>query len=274
MSQHPKAQKEDNLQLKKWDPSTISDHSVIVVIGKRGSGKSVILRSIMHAKRHIPLGICVSGTEEGNRAYSGSNGPIPAEFVFSEFNERAIERLVDRQKKLLNANKPVSSAFIILDDVMYDPKVMRTKIMRELFLNGRHFKLLLILSCQYLIDVPTYARGNTDWVVCLREPIISNRQKMYKFFGGVLPDYNRFASLLDQTTQNYESLVINQTGTSNSAEDVFYWYRAQFPLPVFRMGSAMYWRSAATIRSKRKQRSLKANSTDKLPRSVLNVKKI
>jgi energy-coupling factor transporter ATP-binding protein EcfA2 len=243
------------LQLKKWEPAAVSDHSVVLIIGKRGSGKSVILRSIMRAKQHIPMGIICSGTEEGNRAYGGKGGCAPPEFVFPDFNEHALEKLVERQKRLIDANR-ASSVFVILDDCMYDAaKVMRTKVMRTLLLNGRHFKFFVVITTQYCIDIPPYARGNIDFVVCCREPIISNRQKLFKFFGGVLPDYNQFATLLDQTTSNFEALVINQGSRSNSASDVFSWYRSEFPMPPFRMGSPSFWRAAAALKSKRLMRA-------------------
>jgi len=55
-----------NLQLKKFKPETISDDRVCVFIGKRNTGKSTLVKDIMFHKRHLPAGIVLSGTEEGN----------------------------------------------------------------------------------------------------------------------------------------------------------------------------------------------------------------
>ena len=53
-----------NLQLKKFDPSKIGDDKVCVFIGKRGTGKSTLVTDIMYHKRHLPVGIVMSGTED------------------------------------------------------------------------------------------------------------------------------------------------------------------------------------------------------------------
>jgi ABC-type polar amino acid transport system ATPase subunit len=59
-----------NLQLRKFKPETISDDRVCVFIGKRNTGKSTLVKDIMFHKRHLPAGIVLSGTEEGNHFYS------------------------------------------------------------------------------------------------------------------------------------------------------------------------------------------------------------
>ena len=55
-----------NLQLKKFNPATMSDDRVCVFIGKRNTGKSTLVKDIMYHKKHLPAGIVLSGTEEGN----------------------------------------------------------------------------------------------------------------------------------------------------------------------------------------------------------------
>ena len=55
-----------NLQLRKFKPETITDDRVCVFIGKRNTGKSTLVKDIMYHKKHLPAGIVLSGTEEGN----------------------------------------------------------------------------------------------------------------------------------------------------------------------------------------------------------------
>ena len=52
-----------NLELKKFDMSKIKDNSVVVLIGKRDTGKSFLCRDILHHHRSIPVGQVISGTE-------------------------------------------------------------------------------------------------------------------------------------------------------------------------------------------------------------------
>ena len=50
------------LQLRKFDPATIGDGRICVIIAKRGSGKSFLTFDLMHHKKHIPFGVVMSGT--------------------------------------------------------------------------------------------------------------------------------------------------------------------------------------------------------------------
>ena len=58
-----------NIQLKKFKPEKMGDDKVCVFIGKRGTGKSTLVTDILFHKKHIPVGIVMSATEEGNHHY-------------------------------------------------------------------------------------------------------------------------------------------------------------------------------------------------------------
>jgi hypothetical protein len=45
---------------------------------------------------------------------------------------------------------------------------------------------------------------------------------------------------MDQTTENYECLVINNNAKSNKIQDMVFWYKAQ-EHPPFKLGSKEYW---------------------------------
>ena len=56
-----------SLKLHKFDMSSIKDHSIIVLIGKRGTGKSYLVRDFLYHKQDIPVGTVVSPTEKMNK---------------------------------------------------------------------------------------------------------------------------------------------------------------------------------------------------------------
>ena len=84
-----------NLQLKKFKPEGMTDDRVCVFIGKRNTGKSTLVKDIMYHKKHLPAGIVLSGTEEGNHFYSTF---IPDLFVYGDYDRDAIERVMARQR--------------------------------------------------------------------------------------------------------------------------------------------------------------------------------
>ena len=60
-------------------------------------------------------------------------------------------------------------AFLILDDCLYDNTWSKDKWMRSVFMNGRHYKLLFLLTMQYALGVPPNLRTNIDYVFILRK---------------------------------------------------------------------------------------------------------
>ena len=100
-----------NLQLRKFKPEGMADDKVCVFIGKRNTGKSTLVTDILYHKKHLPAGIVLSATEEGNHYYQQY---IPDLFIYGDYDREAIERVMDRQKKLVGAGKPNCGAFLLI----------------------------------------------------------------------------------------------------------------------------------------------------------------
>ena len=61
----------NSLRLKKFDPSQIPSNSVVMCIGKRGTGKTTLTADILyHQRKCFDAGIAFSATEESNNYWS------------------------------------------------------------------------------------------------------------------------------------------------------------------------------------------------------------
>ena len=226
-----------NIQLRKFNPASMKDDKVCVLIGKRNTGKSTLVTDILYHKKHLPAGIVMSATEEGNHHYQQF---VPDLFIYGDYDREAIERVLERQRQILLHNKPISPAFILLDDCMYDKKFMKDTCIRKCFMNGRHWKIFFMLTMQYCMDLTPDLRANVDYVFILRENIIQNREKLYKAFFGIFPTFDMFNQIMNACTENYECLVLDNTSKSNKIEDCVFWYKAKLH-PQFRIGSPQLW---------------------------------
>ena len=226
-----------NLQLRKFNPETMADDKVCVFIGKRGTGKSTLVTDILYHKKHLPVGIVMSATEEGNHHYKQY---VPDLFIYGDYDREAIERVLERQKKLISRGNDNSAAFILLDDCMYDRKFMKDTCIRQCFMNGRHWKLFFMLTMQYCMDLTPDLRANVDYVFILRENVIQNREKLYKSFFGIFPTFDMFNQIMSACTENYECLVLDNTSKSNKIEDCVFWYKANLR-KNFKIGSPQLW---------------------------------
>ena len=249
------------LDLKKFDMRSISfkynetKGPVITLIGRRDTGKSFLVRDLLYYQQDIPIGTVISGTEEGNGFYSKL---VPKLFIHNEYNTAIIENILKRQRTVLKQIKREmetykkstidSRAFIILDDCLFDSIWTRDKMMRLLFMNGRHWKLMLIITMQYPLGMPPVLRTNIDYVFILREPYIANRKRIYENYAGMFPTFESFAQVMDQCTENYECLVINNNVKSNKLQDQVFWYKADSHND-FKLGSKEFWELSKGIQS-------------------------
>jgi hypothetical protein len=242
-----------SLELKKFDMKSISFKSneskgpVIVLIGKRDTGKSFLVRDLLYYQQDIPIGTVISGTEEGNGFYGKM---VPRLFIHNEYNTAIIENILKRQRTVLKQIKKEMEtykrttidprAFVILDDCLYDNTWSRDKMMRLLFMNGRHWKIMLVITMQYPLGIPPTLRTNIDYVFILRENYIANRRRIYDNYAGMFPTFESFCQVMDQCTENYECLVINNNVKSNKLQDQVFWYKAENHND-FRLGSKEFW---------------------------------
>ena len=241
------------LELKKFDMKSISfkpnenKGPVVVLIGKRDTGKSFLVRDLLYYQQEIPIGTVISGTEEGNGFYAKM---VPKLFVHNEYNTAIIENILKRQRTVLKQIKKEMEtykrstidprAFVILDDCLYDATWTRDKMMRLLFMNGRHWKVMLVITMQYPLGIPPTLRTNIDYVFILRENYIANRKRIYENYAGMFPTFESFCQVMDQCTENYECLVINNNSKSNKLHDQVFWYKADNH-GDFRLGSKEFW---------------------------------
>ena len=237
-----------NVQLKKFDMSSIPQDSVIVFIGKRNTGKSFLCKDLLFYHQNIPVGTVISGTESANCFYGNI---VPSMFIHDEYNADIIKNLLKRQKTVKKTlvhqlenqgNSDINpNSFLILDDCLYDSSWTKDKYVRTLFMNGRHWHILFIITMQFPLGIPPNLRTNIDYVFILRENIISNRKRIYEHYAGMFPTFEIFSQVLDQCTENYECLVINNNSKSNKLNEQVFWYKAQNH-PSFKIGAASLWK--------------------------------
>lgn len=237
-----------NLRIHKFNPMTMENRRqkgnppTCVFIGKRGTGKSTLISDIMYYHRTIPYGVIMSGTEDGNGFYGKY---FPDLFIHSEFKSEALEKLIKQQKKVVKEEKEKhrGHVFLLIDDLMYDKKMIRDKNMRQIFMNGRHWRILFFLSMQYCMDLPPDLRANIDFVFLLRENIVANQMKLWKNFFGIFPTFQSFQETFVACTENFECLVLDNTSKSNKIEDCVFWYKA-VPDRKYKIGSKKLWEFA------------------------------
>ena len=273
------------LELKKFNMNKITFNPnenkgpVVVLIGRRDTGKSFLVRDLLYYHRNIPIGTVISGTEAGNGFYSAH---VPKLFIHEEYSSGIIENILKRQRSVIKEVKKQIQiykksqidprAFCILDDCLFDSSWTKDKMMRLLFMNGRHWKIMLIITMQYPLGIPPTLRTNIDYVFILREPYIANRKRIYENYAGMFPSFESFCQVMNQCTENFECLVIDNNVKSNKLNDQIFWYKAQ-QHGDFKLGSKEFWEISKEIQSDDEEEIYDPSKERKKSTVKINVRK-
>lgn len=246
----------------KMDMSRLRPDFTVLIVGKRGTGKTTVVRDICyHMEKHtpIPLVMAVSPTEDTNASLGQF---IPKCLVHSTLRPDLIAKLMEEQRSA-NENGKNRAALLILDDCAYNRKALAAKSMVELFMNGRHRRLGVIVTTQYLLSVPPQLRANVDLVVALKDNSVNTRKKLWAEYFGMYDTYGSFCRVFDAVAQNHDALVL----LNGSGGGVF-WHRAQYPARPFRMmrrGGLGAVAHRVPRRRGPKRKEMKTNASNKYP---------
>ncbi len=215
----------------------------IVMIAPSGSGKSWIVRNILHKMKDIPCGSVIAPTDKMNKFYDDF---MPSSFIHHEYKSEIIPKILSRQAKILAKNerriqenkKPVDPrTYLVMDDCMAakhlwlkDPNIL------EIMNQGRHFKLTFILTMQYCLGIQPELRTQFNYIFLLGEDNAASRRKLYEHWAGVFPKFELFEQVFLQVTNNYGCMVINNRIKTTDLTKKVFWFRS-YKVPKFRIGS-------------------------------------
>lgn len=229
--QGPKSKKL-KIQLKRFNLAMLDDTSMILIIGRRQSGRTTLIRDILHHFRDIPMGNVFNRTEQLEPQYQDV---VPDPFVFCEVREEHFEQVIKRQDLILDKimTDPEYEhfdprSFLVLDNPMLETGWAKQSPMREVFSDGARKNILRILSMSYLIALQKELRELVDWIFVFRETMPVNRSRLYDRICGMFPSQNVFDQVLDEVTADYGCLVIDNRPASRGGRiaECAYWYRA------------------------------------------------
>jgi hypothetical protein len=127
---------------------------------------------------------------------------------------------------------------------------------------------------QYPLGITPNLRTNIDYVFILRENIVANRKRIYDNYAGMFPTFEVFCQVMDQCTENFECLVINNTTKSNKLEDNVFWYKASTH-PPFKICNQTFWDMANNMNDdERNEETFDSKSFASKRKHVINVKKM
>ena len=222
----------NKFKINEFKLSTMVDYPAIVMVAKRGSGKSWVTRDIMHQKRKIPCGAVISLTDRENEFYRDFFPDIYIHYDFGDLFKRIIFRqkmMIEKQRIKSKQGKKVNpEAILVMDDCLAKKaNWAKDESILEILMNGRHIKLTYVLTMQYPLGIAPDLRSNFDYIFLLNENFITNQKRIYDNYAGMFPTFETFLVAFKVCTDKHGCMVINNRVNSNNIDDQVFWFKAK-----------------------------------------------
>lgn len=159
----------------------------MLISGKPGSGKTSFLMSILNQKgsnriyRRVFKHILIVSPSLSSLPEGLLEG-IPQDQLFENFDESISDMINTNNESYLEKPEKNYSQLLILDDVASFLKQKANMVfLNKMFFNRRHKRLSIILTTQYIYQVPKSVRANVSDVI-LFQPTTSELETIRKEF--------------------------------------------------------------------------------------------
>lgn len=221
------------------DPTKISNTSTVLVVGKRGQGKSYLCRDLLYRLRKT-LDYCV-GMSLSEKANNGLSSFLPSGLVYDEITPEIFKNIIQWHKMYAEIHKNDRDEYkrklhgaLYLDDCMAQKQVFKRKPLNgyisEIFKNGRHLTLFMMNAMQMFKDLGPEARTNADWIFVFGTQNEEDMDEIRKEYLSALLTLPQFKRLMMELTQNHGVLVIRNSAGENDLRNIIFRYKAQ-PTP-------------------------------------------
>jgi hypothetical protein len=223
--------------------------STVVVLGPRGSGKTVFMTDLLYCMRDkLDLTVVFCPTRDTREQYEQF---IPKCHVYPVYSKTRLSSIYETQKKLSaqmsgetrgggpTMGGTLRNMGIVLDDCMFDKEEVRGKAIRAIMMNGRHEKVFFVNAVQYVVDFPRDLRSQVDVIVVFPLSGLFLKGAYDHMLSGAFDSFEEcqvtFASL-----KEHECLIFDAKAKQKKQPYLFF-YKARIDLPRFRVGSNWLW---------------------------------
>lgn len=223
----------NKFQILEFPLASMVENPSIVMIAKRGSGKSFVTRDIIYHYRHIPGGVVIAPTDRMNSFYKFF---FPDLYIHYDIKETILKKILLRQMMMIEkasvkkklGKKVDPSGILIMDDCLSKKKSWaKDENIMEILMNGRHYFLTYILTMQTPLGITPDLRLNFDYVFLLKESSTINKKKLWDNYASMFPSLPAFEKVFAKCTEDYRSMVIDNRKPSDNIQEQVFWFKAK-----------------------------------------------
>lgn len=186
----------------RFNPQQAKNMDSIMIIGKRATGKTVLVKDLL---QYIPFEQLVTFNSTDK-----------------EYSEDSLQKFLMERKTTLRHQR----ACVVFDGCMYDKSCWKLEPMHDLYTNTRFLRTHIIMVMDYPMVLPPIFLCCVDYVFIFYNEHIPSRKRLYEDYTGMFPTFEDFCQVFDQLKHEpFTCMVINNTSISNRLEDQVMWYK-------------------------------------------------
>ena len=138
------------------------------------------------------------------------------EYIYDEYSEEWVNNLIAKMTKLNSNNNPdPKKVLLILDDCSSDHNFHQSKSLKQLFTRGRHLNISIIMTAQYIYQIPPICRNNADFVLVSQMNTQGLELLSTEFLMGNISK-QQFRDIYNLNTRDYNFLLINNNSVKSN----------------------------------------------------------
>ena len=210
-----------NLEIKTFDLNQLEKNSIIVIVGKKYTGKTCLVKKLLH------------NNTDNNVTYTifkGQESKDDEEWYklhSTHYNECTPIILDQISKDLYNNNRRINSknSYIICDDKFL---TFNDRIWQDLFNYNRYYKTTVLASIQSLRILHHSLRTNIDYLFIFATSNFNDRKNLFEnYFSHKSSTFAEFCTIMDILEGTFNCLVIrieDDLGNCTSLIDYISYY--------------------------------------------------
>ncbi len=217
--------------------------TTVVVLGPRGSGKTVFMKWLMYCMRKkLDVAAVFCPTRDTREEYHQF---IPKSHVYPEYSKIRLGAIYETQRKLHEQvtqsghGSKLNNLGIILDDCMFDKEEVKGKAIRAIMMNGRHENVFFVNAVQYVVDFPKDLRSQVGVLVVFPLSGLFLKSAYDHMLNGAFDSYEECVATFG-ALREHECLVFDANAKAKKRPYLFF-CKANPDLPLFRVGADWWW---------------------------------
>ncbi len=225
-------------KIKDLDPTSIGEQcGCMSITAMTGAGKTILIKDLLsHNHGKYNKIYLISRTAKAQPIYDF----IPRSNIRDNFDEEFLQKIYDSQSgaRQRNNKKMPDPILIIMDDIINDEKYKKSKVINNLFTEGRHYNISVWFLTQNFTSLKQLQRNNVKWAVSFCHDTALERDK---FSSAYLSTRNARTGriLFDKITKEkpYQCVVVEVYKVGVSPEEKIRKYTADPNVRKFKVKS-------------------------------------